>query len=89
MRRFRGVGPGGMEVAAELGCDATGDKAAGSDVLVSMAHRAGAEITMLKGSHVIMISKPKRVADVIIDAAETTRRHSWTLPRAPGRGPSE
>ena len=53
---------------------ATGDKAAGSDVLLAMAHRAGAKITKLKGSHVIMISQPKAVADVIISAAETNCR---------------
>src|SRR5215467_1866255 len=34
---------------------ATGDKAAGSDVVRAMAKRAGATITEVKGSHVIMI----------------------------------
>jgi hypothetical protein len=37
---------------------ATGDKVAGSDVVLSMAGRAGAHITELEGSHVIMISRP-------------------------------
>ena len=46
----------------------TGDKAAGSDVLRSMAERAGATITEVEGSHVIMISQPQVVADVILDA---------------------
>ncbi len=69
-------GPAAWKSLPSWAVIATGDKAAGSDVLVSMAQRAGAEITMLKGSHVIMISKPKRVADVIIDAAEATGRHS-------------
>lgn len=50
---------------------ATGDKAAGSDVLLTMAHRAHAKITELKGSHVIMISQPTAVANVIISAAQT------------------
>ena len=35
---------------------ATGDKAAGSDIIRSMARRAGATITEVEGSHVIMIS---------------------------------
>jgi pimeloyl-ACP methyl ester carboxylesterase len=46
----------------------TGDKAAGTDVLRSMAERAGAEITEAEGSHVIMISQPPVVADVILRA---------------------
>jgi len=49
---------------------ATGDKAAGTDITRSMAQRAGAEITELDGSHVIMISQPQAVADVIVKAAE-------------------
>jgi pimeloyl-ACP methyl ester carboxylesterase len=47
---------------------ATGDKAAGADVIRSMAERAGATITELDGSHVIMVSQPQAVADVILDA---------------------
>jgi pimeloyl-ACP methyl ester carboxylesterase len=47
---------------------ATGDKAAGADVIRSMAERAGANITEVEGSHVIMISQPQAVADVIIEA---------------------
>jgi hypothetical protein len=35
---------------------ATGDKAAGADVTRSMAERAGAEITEVEGSHVIMMT---------------------------------
>jgi len=37
---------------------ATGDKAAGADVVRSMARRAGADIVEVEGSHVIMISQP-------------------------------
>jgi pimeloyl-ACP methyl ester carboxylesterase len=44
---------------------ATGDKAAGADVIRSMAERAGATITEVDGSHVIMMSQPRAVADVI------------------------
>ena len=49
---------------------ATGDKAAGADVIRAMAERAGAEIRELEGSHVIMISQPQAVADVILAALE-------------------
>jgi hypothetical protein len=45
---------------------ATGDKAAGSDVIRSMARRAGVTITEVEGSHVIMISQPQAVMDVIL-----------------------
>ena len=47
---------------------ATGDKAAGADVIRSMAERAGATITEVEGSHVIMMSQPQAVADVILAA---------------------
>ena len=49
---------------------ATGDKAAGSDVVRSMAQRAGAAITEVEGSHVIMISQPQAVTDVIRQAID-------------------
>jgi pimeloyl-ACP methyl ester carboxylesterase len=47
---------------------ATGDKAAGTDVVRSMAERAGATITEVDGSHVIMVSQPDAVTNVILDA---------------------
>jgi hypothetical protein len=47
---------------------ATGDKAAGTDVIRSEAQRAGAKITEVEGSHVIMISQPQVVTDVILAA---------------------
>ena len=47
---------------------ATGDTAAGADVIRSMAERAGATITEVKGSHVIMMSQPQAVTDVILTA---------------------
>ena len=50
---------------------ATGDKAAGSDVLLSMARRANAEILELEGSHLIMVSQPDAVTQVILKALET------------------
>ncbi len=48
---------------------ATGDRAAGTDVIRSMAERAGAIITEVEGSHVIMVSQPQVVAEVIATAA--------------------
>jgi pimeloyl-ACP methyl ester carboxylesterase len=47
---------------------ATGDKAAGADLVRSMAKRAGATITEVEGSHVIMVSQPQAVTDVILSA---------------------
>ena len=47
---------------------ASGDKAAGADVIRAMARRAGATITEVEGSHVIMISQPQAVTDVILSA---------------------
>ena len=47
---------------------ATGDKAAGTDVIRSQAERAGGKITEVAGSHVIMISQPQTVTDVIMEA---------------------
>ena len=50
---------------------ATGDKAAGADVLLSMAKRANADILEIDGSHVIMISQPDAVTDVILEALQS------------------
>jgi pimeloyl-ACP methyl ester carboxylesterase len=50
---------------------ATADAAAGTDVVRSMAERAGARITEVEGSHVIMISQPQAVTDVILEAVTT------------------
>ena len=47
---------------------ATGDKAAGTDVVRLMAERAGAKITEVDGSHVIMVSQPEAVTNVILEA---------------------
>ena len=52
---------------------ATGDKAAGADLVRSMAERANAKITEVEGSHVIMISQPDAVAQVILAAASSAR----------------
>ena len=53
---------------------ATGDRAAGSDVVRSMAERAGAEITEVEGSHVIMMSQPQAVAEVILTALAAAQK---------------
>jgi len=50
---------------------AAGDKAAGADVVRSMAQRAGADMIEVEGSHVIMISQPQAVTDHILKAART------------------
>jgi pimeloyl-ACP methyl ester carboxylesterase len=47
---------------------ATGDKAAGSDVLLAHARRAGADTVEVDGSHVIMLSKPDVVVETIMKA---------------------
>jgi pimeloyl-ACP methyl ester carboxylesterase len=44
---------------------ATNDRAAGTDVVRAHAQRAGATVTEVDGSHVIMISQPQAVTDVI------------------------
>ena len=49
---------------------ATGDKAAGADVVRSMAQRAKAHIAEVEGSHVIMISQPQAVTDTIMKALQ-------------------
>jgi pimeloyl-ACP methyl ester carboxylesterase len=49
---------------------ATGDKAAGSDVVRSMAQRAGADIVEVEGSHVVMVSQPQAVTEVILKAVQ-------------------
>jgi pimeloyl-ACP methyl ester carboxylesterase len=51
---------------------ATGDKAAGTDLTRSMAERARATITEVDGSHVIMVSQPQAVTDVIVQAIAVT-----------------
>jgi pimeloyl-ACP methyl ester carboxylesterase len=52
---------------------ATGDKAAGSDVTRSMAQRAGAEIVEVEGSHVVMVSQPQAVTDLVLQAVHAAR----------------
>ena len=53
---------------------ATQDKAAGAALVRTMARRAGADITEIESSHVVMVSQPEVVTDVILEAAETVSR---------------
>jgi len=50
-----------------------GDKAIGADLVRSMAQRAGADTVEIDGSHVIMISQPAAVTDVIQQAYAAVR----------------
>jgi pimeloyl-ACP methyl ester carboxylesterase len=55
---------------------ASGDTAAGADVTRSMAERAGATITEVEASHVVLISQPQAVTDVILQALAAVRAPS-------------
>ena len=63
-------GPPAWETLPSWAVVATGDKAAGSDVVRSMAQRAGADIVEVEGSHVIMVSQPQAVANLILKAVQ-------------------
>jgi pimeloyl-ACP methyl ester carboxylesterase len=52
---------------------ATGDKAAGADLVRTMAQRVGADVVEVEGSHVVMVSQPQAVADIIVKAAGAVR----------------
>jgi pimeloyl-ACP methyl ester carboxylesterase len=58
-------GPPAWKTLPSWAVVATGDRAAGTDVVRAHAERAGAAITEVEGSHVIMISQPQAVAEVI------------------------
>jgi pimeloyl-ACP methyl ester carboxylesterase len=62
-------GPPAWKTLPSWAVVATGDKAAGTDVIRSQAQRAGADIVEVEGSHVIMISQPQAVTDHILKAA--------------------
>ena len=61
-------GPAAWKTIPSWAVVAVGDKAAGTDVIRSMAQRAKAKIMEIKGSHVIMVSQPQAVTDVIVQA---------------------
>ena len=53
---------------------AVGDRAAGTDVIRSMAKRANARTVEIKGSHVIMVSQPQAVTDLILEALQAVAK---------------
>jgi pimeloyl-ACP methyl ester carboxylesterase len=55
---------------------ATEDVGAGADIVRSMAERAGAKVTELRGSHAIMISQPQAVTNVILEAAKVVSQRA-------------
>jgi pimeloyl-ACP methyl ester carboxylesterase len=58
-------GPPAWRMLPSWAVVAKGDKAVGADLARSMAERAGADITEVDASHVVMISRPDAVTDVI------------------------
>ena len=61
-------GPPAWKTLPSWAVVATADKAAGSDVVLSMAQRAGAEIVEVDASHVVMVSQPQAVTELILKA---------------------
>jgi pimeloyl-ACP methyl ester carboxylesterase len=61
-------GPPAWKTLPSWAVVSSGDKAAGADVVRSMAERAGATITEAEGSHVLFVARPQVVADVILAA---------------------
>ena len=64
-------GPPAWKTLPSWAVVAARDKAAGSDIVRSMAQRAGAEIVEVEASHVVMVSQPQAVADLILKAVHT------------------
>jgi pimeloyl-ACP methyl ester carboxylesterase len=67
------AGPAAWKSLPSWAVVGTGDKAAGTDVTRSMAQRAGATITEVDSSHLIMVSQPQAVTDVILEAVTAVR----------------
>jgi len=53
------------------GCVATEDKTINPDIQRNMYSRSNTKITEIKGSHVVFMSQPELVAEVIIEATES------------------
>jgi pimeloyl-ACP methyl ester carboxylesterase len=66
-------GPPAWKALPSWAVVATADRAAGSDLVRSMAGRAGADLVEVEGSHVIMVSQPQAVVDLIVKAARAVR----------------
>jgi pimeloyl-ACP methyl ester carboxylesterase len=58
----------------------TGDLTVGTDIVRSMAERAGAHIVELEGSHAILVSRPDAVTEVIGTALEAVAPAAADLP---------
>jgi pimeloyl-ACP methyl ester carboxylesterase len=67
-------GPPAWKTVPSWAVVAVGDKAAGTDVIRSMAKRAAAKTVEIKGSHVIMVSQPQAVTDVILEALQAVAK---------------
>jgi pimeloyl-ACP methyl ester carboxylesterase len=67
-------GPAAWKTLPSWAVVATGDKAAGADVVRSMATRAGATIREVPASHVVMMSQPHAVSEVILLAVGSLRK---------------
>jgi pimeloyl-ACP methyl ester carboxylesterase len=83
--------PSGPPAWKRLPCWAvvtSGDLTIGTDLVRRMAQRAGARIVELEGSHVIMISRPDAVTEVIGTALEAVAKTAADLP-APRRPQEE
>ena len=63
-------GPPAWKTLPSWAVVATVDKAAGSDLVRSMAQRAGAEIVEVDASHVVMVSQAQAVTDLILKALQ-------------------
>ena len=69
-------GPAAWKTLPSWAAVATADKAAGTDVVRAMAMRAKAKIVEVEGSHVIMISQPDAVTDLILQAVRGVAEHA-------------
>src|SRR5438552_9152213 len=67
-------GPPAWKTVPSWAVVAVGDKAAGTDVIRSMAKTANARTVEVKGSHVIMVSQPQAVTDVILEALQAVAK---------------
>jgi hypothetical protein len=67
-------GPPAWKTLPSWAVVAIGDKAVGSDVVRSMARRAGADTVEVEGSHVIMVSQPQQVTDLVLKAVHAVSR---------------
>jgi pimeloyl-ACP methyl ester carboxylesterase len=64
-------GPPAWKTLPSWAVVATADRAAGSDLVRSMAQRAGAGIVEVDASHVVMVSQPEAVTEVILKALQS------------------